>query len=177
MENSTGDDRLYRVWSFWYLIPDRSLNRNASWREFLHEMGEISKIDQLWATLNSVEQPSKLPKGCRYYIFKRGVAPLWEDSKNLHGYEISIEHPILKAKRQKISDRFIDVVLSVLGETFSHSESINGLEFTVRAGTYKIAIWTKAIPDEEREVIANELLKIVNWKSQVKIETITVSTS
>lgn len=143
--------------------------KEADWNDFLHQLNNIESIDDLWATINAVELAARMPKGCRYYIFKKGVRPLWEDRANQNGSEISIEHPTVKAKRQKITDRWMDVVLSVLGESIAESDAINGIEFTVRASTFKISLWVADSPEPTYNTIKNELQKIVNWTTQAKI--------
>jgi translation initiation factor 4E len=161
------DGKLFRTWSFWYLIPDRYQIRD-NWTDFLHILHTFDTIDELWATLNSVGRAAQLPKGSRFYIFKKGVQPLWEDRANVGGRLISIEHPVANAKKPKISDRWTDLVLSVLGETIAYSESINGIEFTVRKETYNIAVWTGPIDEGQRSAIERDVARIVAWKSAVK---------
>ena len=167
IEPST-DGKLYRSWSLWYLIPDRYSMKVQDWNDFLHIMNTFDSIDDMWATLNAIEKAAQLPKGCRYYIFKKGVRPVWEDKSNVGGYEISIEHPVLKSVRKKITDRWVDVVLSILGENISNSELINGVEFTVRAQTFKIGIWTSRCSQAEADAIKTDLSHLVNWKTTVK---------
>ena len=166
--NKNTDGKLYRTWSLWYLIPDRYSMKVTDWNDFLHILNTCDSIDDMWATLNAIERAAQLPKGCRYYIFKKGVRPVWEDKSNVGGYEISIEHPIPKSQRKKITDRWVDVVLSILGETISNSELVNGVEFTVRAQTFKIGIWTSPCKQNEADAIKTDLSRLVNWKTQIK---------
>jgi translation initiation factor 4E len=166
-----GDGRLFRTWCFWYLIPDRYQIRE-NWNDFLHVLHTFDTIDDLWATLNSVGRAAQLPKGSRFYIFRKGVQPLWEDRTNVGGRLISIEHQIQNAKKPKISDRWTDVVLGVVGESIANSEMINGVEFTVRKETYNIALWTAPIADPLVDEIAKDFQRFVAWKSPIKIQKI-----
>lgn len=162
------DGKLFRTWCLWYLIPDRYSMKDSDWNDFLHLMNQFDSIDDMWATLNCIERSAQLPKGCRYYVFKKGVRPVWEDKSNVGGYEISIEHPIVKSNRKKITDRWIDLVLAVLGESIASSDWINGVEFTVRAETFKISIWTSPCPSADADAIKTALSHIINWKNQIK---------
>ncbi|OHT04932.1 Eukaryotic initiation factor 4E family protein [Tritrichomonas foetus] len=162
------DGKLFRTWSLWYLIPDRYSMKDSDWNDFLHTISTFDTIEDMWAALNCLEKSAQLPKGCRYYIFKRGVRPVWEDKANNGGFEISIEHPTAKAKRQKITDRWIDLVLSVLGESMPHSELVNGVEFTVRATTFKVSVWTSPCSQNDANAIKTHLSHVVNWKSPIK---------
>ncbi|KAH0785260.1 eukaryotic translation initiation factor 4E [Histomonas meleagridis] len=160
--------KLLRSWNFWYLIPDRSTNIDANWGDFLHCLGSIETIEDIWSTLNAVEPAHKLPKGCKYYVFKKGVNPLWEDNANINGYEISIEHQISGSKKANIADRWVDVVLSCIGETIAKSNLVNGVEFSVRAQNYKIGIWTSPCSEEDAQEITANLQKLTGWQTQAK---------
>ena len=111
----------------WCFIPDRFTTKDANWIDFLHPADTFDTIDKLWEIINSMEKSAFLPKGCRYYVFKKGIKPLWEDHFNQGGYEVSIEHAITKSKRNKITDRFLDCVFSLCGESFSHSDIVNDI--------------------------------------------------
>lgn len=170
-----GDGKLYRTWSLWYLIPDRYHIGGNDWTDFLHELNTFDTIEGMWETLNSIGRAASLPKGSRFYIFRKGVRPLWEDRANKGGKLISIEHPIANAKKQKISDRWTDLVLSVLGETIANSDIINGVEFTVRKGTYNTCVWLAPCEDQATAVVEKELSRIINWKSPIKVTKIEVA--
>lgn len=163
------DGRLYRSWTLWYLIPDRYQIRGSAWTDYLHEFATFDTIDEMWAALNAVGSASHLPKGSRFYIFRNGVQPLWEDKANAGGKLVSIEHQIAHARKANISERWIDVVLSILGESISQSSLVNGVEFTVRKGTYNIAIWLAPCQQRDAELVQKDLARIVNWKSPVKV--------
>lgn len=166
------DGKLYREWTLWYLIPDRYTMKEAAWKDFLHPIADFDSIEKFFAALNSVEKASLLPKGCRYYVFRKGVVPLWEDVANNGGHEISIEHQIAKAKKPKVNDRWEDVLFSVIGESFPNSDKINGVEFTVRTETFKICIWVAHSPEEVTNAISSELSKLIRWNSPVKVNDI-----
>jgi len=164
---TTAGTPLLRQWTFWYLIPDRFTIKSANWDEFLHRLADFETIEEFWGILNSIEKASLLPKGCRYYVFKRGIRPLWEDRNNAGGIELSIEHVIAKSKKEKINDRFEDVVLSLIGETIAHSEHINGIEFTIRTDKFRMNLWVSATGKPFKDEISADLLKLARWKAQV----------
>lgn len=169
--DTEGDGKLFRTWTLWYLIPDSYDNHipGNDWTDYLHPLSTFDTIDAMWETLNSIGKAAQLPKGSRFYIFRKGVRPLWEDHANTGGALVSIEHTIANAKKQKISDRWTDLILSILGETFAKSDLVNGIEFTVRKGTYNICVWLSSCSAEEVSTVEKELNRIVNWKSPVKV--------
>ena len=175
MSSESSELKLYRTWTLWYLIPDRYQIRGNDWTDYLHTLNTFDTVEDMWATLNAVGRAPQLPKGSRFYLFKRGVRPLWEDPANTGGRLVSIEHQIANAKKAKINDRWIDLVLAVLGESMENSGVVNGVEFTVRKGTYNICLWLAPCKDDVAAVIERELGKIVNWKSPIKVTKITAS--
>jgi translation initiation factor 4E len=170
-----GDGKLLRQWSLWYLVPDRYQMHITDWSDFLHVLNTFGTIDEMWATLNSVGKAAQLPKGSRFYIFKLGVQPLWEDRANQGGRLISIEHPIANAKKPKISDRWTDLVLAVVGESIANAELINGIEFTVRKQTYNICVWVSPCDDARVAVLEKELARLVRWATPIKVSVIDVA--
>jgi translation initiation factor 4E len=156
----------------WYIVPDRYAIKPSEWNDYLHVMSTFDTVHDMWATLNAAGRATQLPKGSRFYVFKKGVKPLWEDRQNEGGRLISIEHSIGNARKAKIADRWIDVVLAVLGESMARSDLVNGVEFTVRKETYNICLWTCPCDDAAALVIQQEVARLVNWKSQVKVSMI-----
>jgi len=162
---------LFRQWSLWYLIPDRFTNKNADWKEFLHSIHDFSSIEDFWSVYNSVEKPATLPKGCRYYIFKKGISPLWEDKHNKGGNEISF---LINNDTNKeiVSDIFEKVLFSIIGETLPESTSVNGVEFTTRVNNYRITIWTGHVSQESLSTISNALCSILGRKEPNSVSSI-----
>lgn len=162
------DGRLYRQWTLWYLIPDRFTVKDAKWNDFLHKVCDFETVEEFWGAINSLERGAYLPKGCRYYVFKRGIIPLWEEPQNIGGTEVTIEHAIAKAKKQKINDRWEDVLCSVVGETIPNGNFINGVEITVRAETFRISLWVAPCGEDAIKEISAHLAKVAKWNSPVK---------
>ena len=95
---------LQSSWTFYYLIPDKFGTRSKNWKDFLKQLHSFNTFEDFWGIINSIEEPSRLQKGCRYYIFrmKKGqnqkelvpIQPLWEDVNNTGGYEISVQYSL-----------------------------------------------------------------------------------
>jgi hypothetical protein len=61
--------------------------RKENWNDYLHQLSTFHSITDFWSIINAVEPVNRLTKSCRYYIFKEGVSPLWEDkSKRLSNF-------------------------------------------------------------------------------------------
>ncbi|XP_056664503.1 eukaryotic translation initiation factor 4E type 1B-like [Monodelphis domestica] len=89
-----------------------------------------------------IKLASKLSSGCDYALFKDGIEPMWEDSRNKHGGRWLVS--LAKQQRQSNLDRlWLETLLCLIGEAFEeYSEEVCGVVLNVRTKGDKIAIWT-----------------------------------
>lgn len=177
-------------WVFWYLVPSREKHNN-DWRKFLNQFHEIMAIEDFFLILNSIRNPSEIPKGCRYYIFRKGVKPIWEDPSISNGFEIYFEwqltpnktdlnqqtpQPVIdeKAFKRRAEECWRNLVLSVIGQDSDFvsndlSNHIKGIEFNNR-GPFKVGIWTDKIETSQQTVYISAIKKLFNLEPTSKIE-------
>jgi translation initiation factor 4E len=144
-------------WTFHYLIPNRIDRRDANWEDFLRPLHTFQNFEDFWAILNTIDPPSRLPKGCRYYIFRDNIQPLWEDERNIGGKELCIEYqvPEVRGKRARAEteaeEHWKDLALAVLGNSteIRHQEKINGVEYNSRGQSNKVGVWLAPTSDAE----------------------------
>jgi translation initiation factor 4E len=159
---------LATCWTFHYLIPNRIDRRDANWKDFLLPLHKFQNLEDFWAILNTIDAASRLPKGCRYYIFREDIQPLWEDPRNIDGRELFVEFPNpaegTRGKRPRTDpadceaeERWKDLALSVLGNApeIRHPEKINGVEYNCRGKIIKVGVWLA--PTTEQEFAETEL--------------------
>ena len=167
-------------WTFHYLIPSREGNKNTLWEQFLKKFHDFRSLEDFFGIMNVVEKPGRLPQGCRYYVFKKGIKPLWEDEKNANGQQIIIDFPINKKGHDKNSDtianKWQDFALHMLiQDQKDFSDHANGIEFNNRGKALKIAFWYDKQKGKDiekaKEFIDNEL-KDFPAKFQIKFENI-----
>jgi translation initiation factor 4E len=103
---------------------------------------------------NNLLDPSRLPQGHTYSLFKQGIRPEWEDPALKQGGEWRVQ-----LSRDTVDRSWVDTVLALIGEAFDAPESddIAGIVLNIRKGTiHRVAIWTKgASGDEVLRNIAN----------------------
>ena len=154
---------LKEKWTFYYLIPNRQNTPGKTWNNFLRKFYDFQSFEDYWAIINTIESASLLIKGCRYYIFKNNVQPLWEDENNNEGIEIYSEYPgnpKNHKKTQKCEEDWIRLTIAILGNTFKYIDCINGVEFNCRGAIYKVGIWAnKSATGELLPQIKAELKK------------------
>ena len=156
---------LKETWVFWYLIPN--LNKTEDWSTYLKQIGEFHSVEDFWGILNSVEPPLTLPTGCRYYIFKRGVRPLWEDEKNQNGYQVfcSIPCNIGPEPRREAQQKWEDLAATVVGGKLAEYDLVNGVEFNCKKRQTNVGVWTKAIEDQSLEALKLTLKETIDATS------------
>eukprot|EP00079_Xenopus_tropicalis_P023137 XP_012815283.2 PREDICTED: eukaryotic translation initiation factor 4E type 1B isoform X2 [Xenopus tropicalis] len=100
-----------------------------------------------------IQLASKLSSGCDYSLFKDGIEPMWEDSRNKRGGRWLIT----LSKQQRHSDLdalWLETLLCLIGEAFDeYSEEVCGAVINIRAKGDKIAIWTRET--ENREAVTH----------------------
>ncbi|XP_044803717.1 eukaryotic translation initiation factor 4E type 1B isoform X2 [Bubalus bubalis] len=72
---------LLNRWALWFFKNDRS----RAWQNNLHRVTKFNTVEDFWAIYNNIQLASKLSSGCDYALFKDGIKPMWEDSRNKRG--------------------------------------------------------------------------------------------
>jgi translation initiation factor 4E len=172
---------LQQVWTFHYLIPNRIGLQNANWADFLKELYDFQTFEDFYAILNTIDPASGLPKGCRYYVFRRGVKPLWEDEGNLNGKEIFAQYPsdpknlkqVSKAHAEEAERKWRDLTLAVIANprgdpALRHQAKINGVEYNCRGSVVKVGIWTAPLSPSEFQAIEEDVRAILGSQTRLK---------
>ena len=164
--------KLQSVWTFSYCIPPRdSQNKTEQWERYLHHFSDFMSFEDFYGIINTLDKPSTLPISCRYYVFRKGIKPLWEDKANEDGFIFSVEYelgtPKSKGKgkgkdRAEIAgEKWTDLTLSVLAEDFPNVDKINGIEFFHRKSGFRVALWAKKMDDKEEKEIETAVNKLL----------------
>lgn len=105
-----------------------------------------SEVTRLY---NHIQLASRLMSGCDYSLFKDGIEPMWEDSRNKNGGRWLIT--LSKQQRMLELDRFwLETLLCLIGEAFDeHSSDVCGAVINIRAKGDKIAIWTRDTENQD----------------------------
>ncbi|XP_015927153.1 eukaryotic translation initiation factor 4E [Parasteatoda tepidariorum] len=129
---------LQNKWSLWFYKNDRT----KSWEENLMEITTFDTVEDFWALYNHIEVVSKIPLGCDYALFKYGIKPMWEDSRNKQGGRWLIN--VMKSQRSTdLNNYWLEILLLMIGEAFDEcSEDVCGSVVQIRNKGDKIGIWT-----------------------------------
>lgn len=122
----------------------------SEWESQIKKLHTFDTIEMFWRLWNNIPPGTELSFGSDYFLFREGIRPSWEEPQNEGGgrflIRFSREDPLEIRKAEKY---WIWCVLSLIGETISHSEYINGVNFSLRRQGIKIAIWIKKCPSDE----------------------------
>lgn len=84
--------------------------------------------------------------------FKKGIKPMWEDSKNLNGamFCVDVER---QYKHTKLDRYWLEILIAMIGEQFDENNKfINGVICNVRSRGAKICVWlSKKFPLDSME--------------------------
>lgn len=132
---------LQNIWSLWFYKNDRT----KSWEENLMEITSFDTVEDFWALYNHIEVVSKLPPGCDYALFKQGIKPMWEDSRNKQGGRWLMN--VSKSQRNSdLNNYWLEILLCMIGEAFDeYSDDICGAVVQIRNKGDKLGLWTADI--------------------------------
>ncbi|XP_067671562.1 eukaryotic translation initiation factor 4E-like isoform X1 [Haliotis asinina] len=129
---------LQNRWSLWFFKNDK----NRDWTENQRCITSFDTVEDFWGLYNHVQKASKLPPGCDYSMFKEGIQPAWEDSRNKNGGRWLIS--LNKQQRHTDLDNFwLETLLCLIGEAFDEqSDDVCGAVVNIRGKGDKLALWT-----------------------------------
>ncbi|KAG8513086.1 Eukaryotic translation initiation factor 4E type 1B, partial [Galemys pyrenaicus] len=126
-------------WALWFSKNDRT----RAWRDNLHLVTKFDTVEDFWAIYSHVKLASKLSSGCDYALFKDGIEPMWEDSKNKWGGRWLVS--LAKQQRHiELDGLWLETLLCLIGESFEeYSRDVCGAVINIRTKGDKIAVWTR----------------------------------
>ncbi|CAL1267855.1 unnamed protein product [Larinioides sclopetarius] len=146
---------LQNMWSLWFYKNDRT----KSWEENLMEIITFDTVEDFWALYNHLEVVSKIPVGCDYALFKHGIKPMWEDSRNKQGGRWLLN--VQKSQRNTdLNNYWLEILLCLIGEAFGeHSDDVCGAVVQIRNKGDKLAVWTADVKHHDSIMKIGQIIK------------------
>ncbi|GFY65869.1 eukaryotic translation initiation factor 4E [Trichonephila inaurata madagascariensis] len=146
---------LQNMWSLWFYKNDRT----KSWEENLMEIITFDTVEDFWALYNHLEVVSKIPIGCDYALFKHGIKPMWEDSRNKQGGRWLLN--VQKSQRNTdLNNYWLEILLCLIGEAFcEYSDDICGAVAQIRNKGDKLAVWTSNVKHQDAIMKIGQIMK------------------
>lgn len=132
--NDEGNLELNDEWNFYF----HAKNNTKKYSDNTTKIATVKKISELWNVYNNIPTPQEMFSECNVFknikktgeipsaisIFRSNSFPQWEHKTNNDGYEWSM-------KKQKnlynVNELWINLIATILGESFENSELINGI--------------------------------------------------
>jgi len=171
--------QLQHAWKFWELkivSQDTKDYGNA-----LKEVCEFNTIEDFWKYWSFIPKPSEIFSDGHqkksvdgrmikaFMVFKKGIAPTWEDPLNSNGSELVA----VKSFNVEILDLYWEnLVFGLIGETIDEGDEICGcriVDQTRKAkAVYKIELWLKTKDDSICNRIKAKLSEVIKDGSNSK---------
>jgi translation initiation factor 4E len=116
-------------------------------KQFKKIIFQTFQVEDFWSVYNYIMQPSKLPNGSNYRLFKDGVEPKWEDPSNKQGGSWTVNLP--KKMHEQLDDMWLNLILACIGDTLGNGEMVCGIIVSIRKKEDRLAIWTESAKDKD----------------------------
>ncbi|CAG0922279.1 unnamed protein product [Notodromas monacha] len=153
---------LQNSWTLWFFRNDREAK---DWSSNQTEVATVGTVEDFWALYNHIECCSKLPQGCDYSIFKKGIQPAWEDAKNKNGgrWMIQLDKSPSKADTDKY---WMEICMMLVGEAFEDdNELVNGAVVSVRGKGDRLAVWLSC--DHSKEDRIKQIGRLIKKRLEI----------
>lgn len=156
------------TWVFWHYRRSKRTTK-MDWMDCQQAVAEMDSLEDFWRFFVKLQAPSGAKINQDYALFKRGIAPMWEDPANLKGGQwIFVIQKSAERYRDQVDNVWTEIVLALVGAIFSPSimELVCGLVFSMRISAFtKISVWVKdAAAVKELLVLGHELKRLTNFE-------------
>lgn len=140
-------------WMWW----SNKVKRETAWESLLIRIHVFRTVEEFWTLYNEIRHPGDLSSGCELSVFKRGVAPKWEDPANASGgrwvFEIATDRFERRQDSNCSGDPYLRLLLFVVGDNLGQAtEHLNGLVCGVRSRRIKISVWLSVCDERAKEI-------------------------
>lgn len=161
-----GATRLDHYFTFWYTFFKKGKEKQLQmFEDNLKQIGSFSSAEEFWGIYQHMRRPDSLPRGSEFFLFKKGIKPMWEDPANADGGRLYISVKKTPAANKIWEDLQI-AMLIVTNDDFE----VNGVVLNVRVSEVVFSIWTKALSEYQVEMAKAWLLSSLELPKNQVIE-------
>lgn len=147
---------LENKWTLWFDNPRNQQRGQASWGDTLKPVYTFETVEDFWRLYNNIKPPSWLGPQTDFHLFKKGIAPKWEDPQCENGGKWTIFVP----RSKQVLDKFwLHSLLACIGEQFTNSDEICGVVVNIRPKQDKVCLWTKTASNEAAQTSIGKQFK------------------
>lgn len=153
-------------YTFWFTFFKKTKDKQLEeFEDNLKKIGDFSTPEQFWGIYEHMKRPDSLPRGCEYFLFRKGIRPLWEDPSNIGGGRFYIN-----MKKNPITNKIWEDLQIAFLLTKEDFFKICGIVMNVRTSEIILSIWTKSLNDIEKVKIRNWINTILEISNEQFIE-------
>lgn len=121
-------------WSFW--VHD---TLETEWQKAMCHLCDFDTVEDFWRLFNHLK-PQWQSQRYNYNLFKKGIAPEWEDPQNGAGGRWNIGAPLRGETLQSV---WMELCLLVTGglELGPLTQYVNGIYMARRDHSYRVSVW------------------------------------
>lgn len=166
---------LTSAWTLWYVKPPTVAKED--WQDLLTEVVTITSVEEFWGAYNNLPKVSELPLRADYALFKAGIRPEWEDSKNSNGGKWV--HQFKDFHKAPIDEVWLNCLLAIIGGTMDTTvdpnvsggeQEINGIFVNVRKAGIRFNVWTKSKNLDKLKPIGMRFKALINISTSDEVE-------
>jgi translation initiation factor 4E len=160
--------------TFWFTFFQKSKDKQMEeFEDNLRKIADFNTAEEFWGIYQHMKRPNTLPRGCEFFLFRKGIKPLWEDEANFGGGRL-----YLSMKKDVITNKvWEDLQISMIISN-DLLEFLCGCVINIRTSEVFISVWIKECSDEKRNEIKNWLQKnlelpntnCIKWKKHPNTE-------
>jgi len=148
--------QLKYTWTLWYDCQLQNGKKATTWGDNMKEVYSFSNVEDFWRLYNNVALATQLQGGCSFNLFKKGIAPKWEDPKNEKGGRWTVLIP----KNKNLDTLWLYLMLACIGQAIEEDDDqICGCVVNIRKGQDKMNLWTSDENNEAAVLKIGEKLK------------------
>lgn len=142
--NTSVQHPLKYSWVLWHYRRSKRTSKN-SWMECQKVMATCDTLEEFWRFFIQLRNPSLVRINQDYALFKKGIAPMWEDQANSRGGQwIFIIQKSNNGYRSQIDQVWNEIALTMVGARFKPiiDDLVCGIVFSMRISCFtKISVW------------------------------------
>jgi len=147
-------------WSLWYEDPLKKSSESWGGTDVLKKVyASISSVETFWRVYDNILQPSQLPLGVSYCLFKDGILPTWEDISNEKGGKWLFMTKLTTSG--DMDKQWLALLMACIGQQLEEQEQelICGATISLRRGMARLCVWTKDADNKDANLKIGAALK------------------
>lgn len=159
--------KLNHDFTIWFTFFKKSKDKQLEeFEDNLKEIGSFATAEEFWGLYQHMKRPNSLPRGCEFFLFKKGVKPLWEDSANQGGGRF-----LLSTKKHQSNNKlWEDLLMATIAMSGEQLRLVNGVVLNVRTYEVFISIWTTELTAEDTAFLRTWMKTVLELPPDASID-------